>query len=1630
MKCKKFIALGIVFIMLFSIIADTVLAAAFNPPELETTSYEEAELETTDLEIIELEEVDLKTIDLEVAELEMKDIEATNLELARGFNLIDFENNIPGTTSSDAVFRQRHDGSYVLNVNPLLGSASASHFWTLPLNSGNFNINNNEIIEFNFDWWVEHSRPEANSYEFQFLDGNNVLFALGSTQAGNASPWNSQVFFTTGGNRTQVIASTPRLTRFNVGITLNLADRSVSFELRNTAGHIVETRDSIPLSSHSLTEIRFGAVRASGQNWAMGNGATGWNTRTSDYGGKIDNLQINARMGTREFGVINFENDIPGVVSSNAIFKQHHDGSHVLNVNPLVGSATASHFWTLPLDSGNFDVSDKDIIEFNLDWWTEHSRPGANSYEIQFLDGENVLLALGSTQSGNASPWNSEVFFTAGGGGRSRVVQSTPRLTRYNVTVVLNLATGLADFELRNPAGQVVAAENSVNLPSRNLTSLRFGAIRAAGQNWAMGNGATGWDSPYSNYGGKIDNVQISARASEGRPTTIYPSGITLNARTANLEVGAGAFAERQQATFNATVAPSNVSNSSVTWSISNSNVATIQATGNSVTVTARGAGQATLTATSNASSAIVATATIHVTHHHAGFREPEPNFSGLLADGWNLRFGSNFPQNDVWGFTGNPAPQSARQGTQANPVNNYMAFIVNGQSGGRSISRRLPEVIEGSQAYFSFDWRPGTVNINNSTADQNVYDIQILDGARPILSLRTGADRNGRQRVGLFTAAEISGTNRDSFDHAQVTDLTGITSLSNWQQRWFTVGIDFNFNRQEATVIVTERGSTTEVFRQTVSFTGTRITDLRINGLRTAANNLTITGNGFDNMYFFTRDHSSDTVVSVIPPGFLRTPPPGNDGTMPQSWFKTVEIGTVRNVADIGLPATVEVMTYGGQRAQVAVTWEVTEVPWSYNGRAYNPNRQGVFTFTGTLGNAVQGSAVDRMNITPQIFVENRRPAATIVRGAEWLDRGVVAVPVQGGNGILVHWRLLATEYDQNLTFNIYRNGTRINTTPVTTLNFIDRNGRAGDEYQVAVIQTGEISPRTAAWENNFLEIPVQRPASRPNPARAFGATTLAYDIYYTINDMAVADVNGDGQYEILVKWDPSQQRDPGLSNRHTGETIFDLYTLEGELLWRINMGINITSSAHHSSFNFFDLDQDGLAEFAIKTADGTRVFHPRADGTICDLRDQPVYVIGDPNAVWVGGLRNPARNNQVNSGALGRVSQGPEFFTVFNGLTGLPIDTVEYFAPYGINRGNWGDTNNNRSDRFLSGVAFTPMLNNPSVPYPTIIETRGHYGPHFVGAYQLINGRIELVWEFRLADFVPGNAANFSNHSISFADVDRDGFDEIFFGSMALNGDGTPRWIANGTRGTIQGSHGDALHVTPMTPDNEFFAMTPREDSPPNNVVVYNASSGDTLWAFSANSNDVGRGMAANITPSPGFEVWASANTPIYNLVSGRRVEGTRPSINFRIFWDGDLLSELLDGPNNQPLSVTKFNYNTGRIDTIQTFHGTLSNNGTKANPGLQADIFGDWREEVIVRRADNQAIRIYTTNIPTDFVIYTLMHDPAYRLQVNAQNSAYNQPPHLSFYLGEDIRDDVLNRRLPVPNIFFTNRNRRSE
>ncbi|WP_256527005.1 rhamnogalacturonan lyase [Gilvimarinus sp. DA14] len=606
--------------------------------------------------------------------------------------------------------------------------------------------------------------------------------------------------------------------------------------------------------------------------------------------------------------------------------------------------------------------------------------------------------------------------------------------------------------------------------------------------------------------------------------------------------------------------------------------------------------------------------------------------------------------------------------------------------------------------------------------------------------------------------------------------------------------------------------------------------------------------------------------------------------------------------------------------------------------------------------------------------------------RQLEQLGRGLIAVPAD--EGVLVSWRKLQGDSDQ-LSLSLYRGGELIAEQAVSqSTNFLDRQGGAGTEYELRA--NGLVLASVTAWETPYLNLPIDQPKDRTTPD--------GERYSYTANDASVGDLNGDGRYEIILKWDPTNAKDNSQSG-YTGNALIDAYTLEGERLWRIDMGPNIRAGAHYTQFMVYDFDGDGRAEIAMKTADGT------VDGE--------GKVIGDPKANWVSGEQKQEVRDRTGSqvtsdgryiGNLkGRILSGPEYFSVFEGATGRELDTVAYIpqrAPGNDNPSSeqmkkiWGDGYANRSERYLAGVAYLDG------EQPSVVMARGYYERSVIAAYDFRDGAISTRWVFdSAAPGVPDHFGGQGNHQLSVADVDRDGKDEIIYGAMALDHDGSPKW-------TTALGHGDAMHVSDLDPSRPGLELFGVYESVRHNggigSAVIDAEDGTVLWSKSA-EKDNGRGLAADIDPRyPGAEVWALNAPELFNI-KGEPVAPQRPrQVNFAIWWDGDPLRELLDGT-----TIYKWNWNAGTSEPILETEGTSSNNGTKANPALSADILGDWREEVIFRTEDNQSLRIYSTPIATDISLTTLMHNPQYRLSVAWQNTSYNQPPHLDYDVGEKVK-----------------------
>ncbi len=612
--------------------------------------------------------------------------------------------------------------------------------------------------------------------------------------------------------------------------------------------------------------------------------------------------------------------------------------------------------------------------------------------------------------------------------------------------------------------------------------------------------------------------------------------------------------------------------------------------------------------------------------------------------------------------------------------------------------------------------------------------------------------------------------------------------------------------------------------------------------------------------------------------------------------------------------------------------------------------------------------------------------------RRMEALDRGLVAVPAIGG-GVLVSWRLLGDEPTKT-AFNLYRDGTKLNAAPLAgPTDFVDKTGGPTATYTVRVVAGAKEAPASKpakVWAQGYLSLPIQPPAD--------GVTPSGEAYSYTANDASVGDLDGDGRYEIVLKWDPTNSKDNAFGG-YTGDVFLDAYTLEGQRLWRIDLGRNIRAGAHYTQFQVYDLDGDGKAEVAMRTGDGT------VDGT--------GRVLGDPNADWRGkdgevpqadrtGAVTKSDGTKV-APLTGRILKGPEYLTVFDGLTGKALASAPYSPPRDPRTDApttaqmtqiWGDGYANRSDRFLAGTAYLDGQR------PSLIFARGYYGRTTLAAWDFRGGKLTQRWLFDSS--TPGNEkfGGQGNHQFSVADVDGDGRDEIIYGSMTVDDNGKGLWSA-------QLFHGDAMHVGDLDPTHPGLEKFGVHESPGKNggigAAMLDARTGKVLWS-TPTDHDTGRGLAADIDPRfPGDEAWGT-NSDLLYTAQGKPIEGVKHprQTNFAIWWDGDDLRELLD--KNQ---ISKWDWKTGEAVPLLTAEGVTSNNGTKSTPALSADILGDWREEVIWRAEDNRSLRIYATPYVTQRRLVTLMHDPQYRVSIAWQNTAYNQPPHTSFYLGEGMK-----------------------
>lgn len=649
---------------------------------------------------------------------------------------------------------------------------------------------------------------------------------------------------------------------------------------------------------------------------------------------------------------------------------------------------------------------------------------------------------------------------------------------------------------------------------------------------------------------------------------------------------------------------------------------------------------------------------------------------------------------------------------------------------------------------------------------------------------------------------------------------------------------------------------------------------------------------------------------------------------------------------------------------------------------------------------------------------VKKPSPADTPASQMEKLDRGLIVMKTDEPEGYFASWRYLGTD-NKGTSFTLLKNG-KVYKENIKDATSCPVSGKETDRWQVVTLQKGIPTDTSAVilpWKDAYMQLKLDQ----PQVDRGF--------MKYTPNDCSVGDVDGDGQYEIIVKWECRSA-----DNSHKGITTnvyLDCYRLDGTKLWRIDLGPNIRSGAHYTQFLVYDFDNDGKAEMICKTATGSK------DG-------QGNYVTDASDDVQIKKLPN----NEIHRNEDGHILKGAELLTVFNGLTGAAIHTIWYnpnregkmncLGEYPTDSAFWGDIKGNRSERYLACVAYLDGAGKR----PSAIMCRGYYTRTYLWAVDFDGKQLFTKWlhastsntnvdlydsHFNKTSRTYGSntsgkghhytAYGCGNHNLSVCDADGDGCDEIIYGACTIDHDGSLLYS------TGMG-HGDAMHVSDLDPDRpgyEVFTVH-EERVNPYGYDIHDAATGEILHEM-PDTEDTGRGIAGNFASNVRGAVFAFSGDKRLFDCKGQPLEPSlkpgehMPGLNFRIYWDGDEYEEMFDGRFNvaqRSSNPAVFKWNDGTITELgvgkhsfSELNNPASCNHTKSTPCLQVDLFGDWREEIIMwSRTDSCTLNIYSTQIPTPYRVPTLMHDHVYRMGICWQNVTYNQPPHLGYYLPDYI------------------------
>lgn len=632
------------------------------------------------------------------------------------------------------------------------------------------------------------------------------------------------------------------------------------------------------------------------------------------------------------------------------------------------------------------------------------------------------------------------------------------------------------------------------------------------------------------------------------------------------------------------------------------------------------------------------------------------------------------------------------------------------------------------------------------------------------------------------------------------------------------------------------------------------------------------------------------------------------------------------------------------------------------------------------------------------------------------------------GISSALISWRLLKTD-PSNIAFDIYKSvdgeaEVKLNEEPISnTTSWVDADIDVSktNVYRVTLAnQTETLCDYTFTSEM----------AEKFYHEIRLNLNVPDASITYSPDDIQLGDLDGDGELEIVVKREPYDGANMGVW--FNGTTLLEAYKMDGTFLWQIDLGINIRSGSHYTSYILYDFDGDGLCEIAFRSSEGTKFADGKiitdANGKINDYRNRQT----DGKGWYSGAAIARDLNDPSTATTCGLIMEGPEYISICRGYDGREITRIDNIPRGGegskVSRAKywseyWGDDFGNRMDRFFIGVAYLDGIPDEATGVrttnPSLIISRGIYKNWQVWALDLKGNELVPRWKFDTADHA-SKWKGMCSHCFRVADLDGDGKDEILYGSAAIDDDGSELWC-NGN------GHGDILHVGKFIKDRSglqivaSFEEAKDYEGQGNGYAcqVINARDGSMITGHGRNlpvdASDVGRCIVADVDPdSPDFEYWSSTQEGMFSCNGTGLVSTTYPTgigsgvmYNVAIYWSGQSTREMLDrgcivSYKANP-DVNKSNKN--RLIAFDLYGSNQGNHASKYNPCYYGDFLGDYREEVILGSSDYKSIYIFSTNHPTTHRLPHLMTDHNYDMSQAMQNMGYNQGTNLGYYVGAE-------------------------